>query len=194
MAVTLDAQEFLSLVERAGAICFWDTEATGLSGDYNSMLVSSIKPFNRSPVSFVVTRPGDDRRVALATKEELEKYSCWVTYYGKGYDRKLLRTRLLRWGLEDVEDRPHLDLYWTLKNSLNTSRRSQAHLLQWLGLSPEVADQLEQKMAVSAEVWNAVLAHPRQYLPTLRERCESDCTSLEGLYKKVRHIPKEIKR
>ena len=59
----LDTQEFLTLAEQANKLCFWDIEATGLRGDYNSVLVCSIKPFKSKPITFVVKQPGNDQKL-----------------------------------------------------------------------------------------------------------------------------------
>jgi len=183
----VDAQDFLTLVELTGNIAMVDIEATGLKGDYNSIICVAFKVFDQPAFTLHVKRPGDDAKLVRAVKEQLERYLCWVTYYGKGFDVKDINTRLFYHGMMPVEKRHHVDLYWQLKTHLLMSRRSQGHYLQWLGTP-------QQKMGVSAEVWNAVLAHPRQELPKLVERCESDVQGLEALYKRTRHLVKEITR
>jgi hypothetical protein len=184
----LEAQTFLDLVEKSNKICFWDIEATGLRGDYNSMLVSSIKPYTGRPTTFHINQPGNDKGVALATKKLLESYDCWCTYYGKGFDLKMLDTRLLKWGYPPVQRRHHVDLYFSLKSNLLTARKSQGHLLSWLGTP-------QQMMGVGADEWNQILFNPRgKHMDTMVARCESDCAGLEGLYKRTRHLLREIKR
>ncbi len=181
----LAAQEFLRLVEATGKIVFLDIEATGLHGDYNSASVVSMKPYKKPPRTWSVIRPGDDKPMLEQVKGELEKYSCWVTYYGKMFDIKMLNTRLTRWGLLPIEPRHHIDMYWQLKHHLLMSRRSQAHLLRFF-------DCEIQKMDVNPEMWNQVLANPKKYLPTLIKRCESDTAGLEALYNKTRHLIRDI--
>jgi len=56
-AVQLDAQTFLRLVEDTNRLCCFDIEATGLHGDYNSVLVVSIKPYHKAPIVHTVERP-----------------------------------------------------------------------------------------------------------------------------------------
>lgn len=182
----LDPQVFLRLVEKARTVGFVDIEATGLRGDYNSVICVSVRPFKSAPVSFAVVRPGVDRKVVRETRDALAALDCWVTYFGKGFDIPMLNTRLLRWGLPPIPKRPHIDLYYTLKSNILTSRRSQGHLLAWL-------DAPEQKMSVSAEVWNKVLADPETNVPLLVKRCDSDTAGLQELYLKTRHLVKEIK-
>lgn len=183
----LDAQDFLRLTEAANSIVFWDVEATGLRGDYNSIVVASVKPYKSKPITFTVNQAGNDRKLVGDLKECLEKYDAWVTYYGKGFDVKMLDTRLLKWGLEPVKKKPHIDMYFSLKTHLLTARRSQGHLLSWLGTD-------QQKMGVGADMWNEVLHNPSKALKVLSERCETDCIGLQGLYEKTKHLLQDIKR
>jgi uncharacterized protein YprB with RNaseH-like and TPR domain len=183
----LDASDFLRLVEQAGTLCFLDIEATGLRGDYNSVLVASIKPYNSKPYSIRIEQPGNDQRVVREVKKELESYDCWVTYYGKGFDLPMLNTRLLKWGAMPISKRHHIDLYFTLKHNLLTARKSQGHLLSWL-------EAPEQKMTVGADVWNDVIRNPKKAMTTMIKRCESDTLGLQELYEKTKHLVREIKR
>lgn len=184
----IEAQDYIRLVESANTLCFFDIEATGLRGDYNSVLVASIKPYNSDPYSIVVKQPGNDQGVVREVKSELEKYDCWVTYYGKGFDIPMINTRLLKWRCAPVDKRHHIDMYYSLKSNLLTARRSQGHLLSWLGTP-------EQKMTVGADVWNEVIQDPKgPAMKTMIERCESDVIGLQGLYEKTKHVLREIKR
>lgn len=164
-----------------------DIEATGLRGDYNSVLCVSLKPYDKKPYSIAIAQPGNDQKVVREAKEELEKYSCWCGYFSKGFDIPMLNTRLLKWGQLPIDKRPHIDMYYTLKYSLLTARKSQGHLLSWM-------ETPEEKMTVSAEEWNRILYSTESSMKTMIKRCESDVTGLEALYKKTRHLVREIKR
>lgn len=183
----LEAKDFLRLVENNKSIVFWDLESTGLGGDYNSLLVSAVKPYLKKALCEAVTKPGDDRKLCSWSKELLEAADCWVTYYGKGFDIKILNSRLLKWGLMPVEKRPHLDMYFMLKSRLATGRRSQAHLCEWLKLP-------EQKMSVSADVWAAHASDWDNSREVLVKRCISDVKGLEALYKRTKQLVGDVKR
>jgi uncharacterized protein YprB with RNaseH-like and TPR domain len=182
----IEAQDFLRLVEQTKGLVFVDIESTNLRGDYGAALVVSIKPYKSKPTSFVVKQVGNDQRIVREAKEMLEDANCWVTYYGKMFDIPFLNTRLLKWGDGPIEKKPHIDMYFTLKSNILTARKSQSHLLLWLGTQ-------EQKMGVSADVW-ARIASGGQNLTTMRQRCESDVSGLEGLYDKTKHLIREITR
>lgn len=183
----LDPQEYLDLVEGAGKIVFVDIETTGLRGDYNSVLCVSVKPYGQSPHTFSIKQVGNDQRVVRDVKKDLESYSAWVTYYGKGFDVPMLNTRLLKWGQLPIDKRVHLDMYYSLKSNLLTARKSQGHLLDWLATP-------EQKMSVSASVWSEMAFKLKDHLPIMIERCESDVAGLEALYRKTRHLVRDLKR
>lgn len=184
---TVDAKDYLRLLEDANRIVFVDIEATGLRGDYNSALVVSIKPYHSAPFSLTCERPGHDQKLVREAKEALEQYDAWVTYYGKGFDLPFLNTRLLRWKRPPIEKRHHLDLYFTLKSNLLTARKSLAHLCRFL-------DTPEQKMDMSPEDWNKIVENPDKWMPKMVQRCESDVIGLQDLYDKTKHIVREIKR
>lgn len=181
----IDTQDYLRLVETAGTLCFLDIEASGLRGDYNSVLCASVKPFDEEPISFAIKSAGNDVKVVREVRDMLEDFDCWVTYYGKGFDVPMINTRLLKWGQEPIAKRHHIDMYYQLKSKLLTARRSQGHLLSWLGTP-------EQKMGVSADVWNDVAHDPKKNIPILVERCESDVKGLEDLYKRTSHLIVDI--
>lgn len=182
------AQEFLPLAEKAKAIAFVDLEATGLKGDYNSILVVTVKPYQEKPISFVVDKPGDDRNVVREARDLMHQYPLWVTYYGKYFDIPMIQTRLLNWGFkETLRKHHHIDMYWKLRDRLLTARRSQAHLLRWTKTE-------EKKMDLSPDEWNNVLRNPKQGLKTMVARCESDTAGLEALYEKTKHLILEITR
>lgn len=183
----VDTQDFLTLVEDSKKLAFVDIESTGLKGDYNSILVVSIKPFDGKPTSFHVETVGNDKAILAAVRNELEKYQCWVTYYGKGFDIPMIQTRLLAHYMKALEKRHHIDMYYVLKGRLLTGRRSQAHLLEWLECK-------QSKMTLSPSVWSQVSANPKKYLPTLVARCESDVAGLEELYKTTKHLVGDVKK
>lgn len=189
----LPAQDFLRLCEKSNSIATWDIEATGLRGDYNSILCVSIKPVGKPATTFGITTPGRDKGVVEFARDMLESMDCWITYYGKGFDFPMLNTRLLKWGLKPLTRKPHIDMYYSLKSNLLTARRSQAHLLDWLHIENDGSKEVARKMSVSADEWNNVLADPKRSMKTMVKRCESDCVGLEALYLRCKHLIKEVK-
>lgn len=182
----VNAQDYLNLVEDANKLAFFDIEASGLKGDYNSVICVSIKPFKEAPYTFSIKQLGNDQRVVRDAKEALSQYHCLVSYYGKGFDWPMLNTRLLKWGQDPLHKRHHIDMYYTLKSHLVTARRSQGHLLSWLGTP-------EQKMSVGADSWSEMGFKLDEHLPIMIDRCESDVAGLQALYEKTKHLIGDIK-
>lgn len=184
----VETPDFLRLVENAGSLMFFDIEAKGLRGDYGKIICVSTKLYAQDPETVVMRTKGEsDKRIIREAKRKLESADCWVSYYGKGFDIPMLNTRLLFHGYEPIEKRPHLDLYWGLRSRLNTSRRSQGHLLSWLGLPAE-------KMTVGAGVWSELEVNFTENIKTMVKRCESDCKGLEALYDRTKHLVVNISR
>jgi uncharacterized protein YprB with RNaseH-like and TPR domain len=183
----IDTQDYLRLVENDRSIVFVDIEAANLRADYGSTLVVSIKPWHKRAYSNTVRRVGNDKALMKWAKEELEQYDCWVTYYGKGFDIPFLNTRLLKWDFNMLEKRHHIDMYYSLKSRLLTSRRSLGHLVSWLELP-------EHKMGVSADEWSRAAADWGTVRGTMVRRCESDVRILEKLYDRTKHIIGNVTR
>jgi len=198
--MNLPAQTFLNLVEQTNNIVCFDIEATGLRGDYGSILCASFKQPDEEPYTIAVTAPGNDKNLVSSIKDTLEHYMCWVTFYGKGFDIKMLNTRLLKHGLKPVEARPHIDMYWVAKAHLLTARKSQAHLLNWLEIELKLdldhAKHIVEKMTVSADTWVQIL-NPNNFVKSMKimkARCESDVMGLEAMYNRMKHLAKDVTR
>jgi hypothetical protein len=49
-------------------------------------------------------------------------------------------------------------------------------------------------MSVSASDWSDMPSQTEELMPTMIKRCESDVKGLEALYKRTRHLIKDITR
>lgn len=181
------AQDFLPIAEKAGAICFLDIECSNLKADFGTVVVVSIKPIGKKPVTFTA-RPGRDKKLLKDVVAELEKYTVIVTFYGKMFDVPFLNSRLLRHGLAPLKKKHHIDMYWVIKNQTVLSRRNQAHLLEWLATP-------QKKMSVSPNMWAETLhADTTEGLDILTKRCESDVEGLEAMFQQAKTFIQEITR
>ena len=183
----IDPQYYLDLAEKTSDMVFFDIESSGgFNADYGSTLVVSVKPYGQKPYSFPIKQVGNDQKVVREAKECLESFGSWVSYYGKGFDVPFLNTRLLKWGLQPIETRPHIDMFFVLKHHTKMSRKGLASFASFLELE-------DLKMGVSQNVWSEA-AWKASHMKTIVKRCEQDCITLEQLYNKTRHIIKDIKR
>ena len=198
---TLSAADFLRLVENNKTLVFFDLEATGLKGDYNSVICVSIKPYGEKPVTFMIDKAGKDKKVVEQARDMLAKADAWVGYYSKGFDYPMINTRLLKHELEPLQPKPHIDMYYTLRYHLNTARRSQAHLLDWLEIAPTAealsdlgdGSKVVKKMSVGADEWNKILSGSEKAKKVMRDRCESDTIGLEALYRRTKHLIRDVR-
>lgn len=185
--MNVDPQDYLDFVEQTGKLASWDIETTQLNADLGSVLCASVKPYGKKPYTFTVKAVGNDIKVVRDLKDALEEYHCWLTYYGKGFDVPFVNTRLLKWGYAPIETRHHVDLFFTLKANTKMSSKGLGRYASMLGTD-------DQKMGVSQNVWSEMGFRIATHMPTMVKRCESDTEVLEGLYKKTRHIIRDIKK
>lgn len=174
----IEATEFLEVAEKAGAVVMLDIEATNLRADFGTTVVVSLKPYGKPAYSFTA-RPGRDKALLKRVTKELEKYSVWVSFYGKLYDLPFLQSRCMVNGLPPIEKKPHLDLWQLVRSRTALSRRNQAHLLEWLQVP-------ERKLSLSSNVWAELPAKVKVNLDILQQRCESDVEGLEALYDQLK--------
>lgn len=182
----IDVSDYLSLVERTNELAFFDIESTGFKADYDSTLCVSIKPYGKKPFTFSVKQVGNDQKVVREVRDILSEYQCWGTYYGKGFDVPFLNTRLLKWGLAPLEQRHHLDMYFTLKPKVSMSRKSLSQVAGFLRVHDD-------KIGVSPNVWSEI-SFDMKHMKEMVNRCEGDCITLEQIYDKTKHMVREIKR
>src|SRR5215469_10548297 len=115
--MTVDPQTFIRLVEAAGTVCFLDSEFSNLKADFGSLICISIKPLTGKTKTFSVEKLGNDKAVIKAAFKELEKYDLVVTFYGQRADIPYLRSRALRWKIQDIPKIYHCDIYWPIRTS-----------------------------------------------------------------------------
>jgi len=184
----VDVPTFLRLTEQAHTLLFWDVESQGLAMDYGGVLCVSVKPYGQPPITYYVPAVNQsDKFVVKDAAEHLAQADAWVTYYGKGFDVKVLNARLLRWGLPPLAPKPHLDLFFHVKGKFQFSRKSQAHVLEFLETE-------QQKMTVSPNVWADMRLDWRKHMRVMIARCESDVAGLEKLYDQAKRFVRDITR
>ena len=183
----VEVQKFLRWIEGDHTLYTWDIESSGLNGDYAQILVISIKPYGLDPVTFTLKKGHSDKSMCRKASEFLSEADAWLTYYGKGFDVKMLNTRLLYWGLPLLEKQPHIDLFYVLKYFIKTGSKSQAHLLNFLELP-------EDKMTVHPSAWGQLSVNFSENMQILIERCESDCIGLEALYDRTKLAIRDVRR
>ena len=185
--MNVNAQDYLNLVERSDELVFFDMESSGgFNADFGSTLCVSFKPYGKKPFTLSVKQVGNDQKVVREAKEILEQYQCWVGYYSRGFDIPYLNTRLLKWGVDPIEQRHHLDMYFSLKYKMKMSRKGLGAVADFLRVDTP-------KINVPQHVWSEMPFNMDKHMKPMITRCEGDCITLEEIYLKTRHMVKEIK-
>lgn len=104
-----------------------------------------------------------------------------VTYYGKGFDRKFLNTRMMMAGLKPLPPLgyEHVDLYFTARANLALHSNRLASVAAALGCPIE-------KTALDGPTWTRAMAGNRSAIKYIIEHCKRDVDVLEYCYKKLR--------
>lgn len=120
----------------------WDIETSGLKGDWDIVLCSAIKPYGHD-VKPTITKIDLDARDLLKAEDglieeindSLNEYDGLISYYGTGFDLRMLRTRSFAHGLKPIPKKHHLDMYFTAKRILNTGSKRMDRINQLLQIA-----------------------------------------------------------
>lgn len=175
----------------------FDLETTNLSANFGRLLIGSIKEVQPDGKGKMVTFRADDKRfrrkdiiddgaLAVAIRDELERFDIIIGQNSKLFDAKFLNARLLK-----AEERPlrqifHIDLMWITRSNLRVSSKLE-NIGKQFGLPTP-------KLSVSWEDWARAHAGDRKALDVLVERCETDVELTEQAFWKLKPLIKSIPR
>lgn len=169
-------------------VALFDFETITLHADYGELLVGAIKPYGKTPIVVFQREPNStDRNLAVAIRDELEKYDIIVSFNGKMFDIPFLNTRLMYHDERRKAPQFHLDLYWIARNLFRMTSNSQASLAKFFGFE-------EQKLDIPQPVWARAQAGDPKSMSLLVKRCTSDIKTLEEMFKKVKRHIMQIRR
>jgi len=153
----------------------FDLETTKLEGHFGRLLCGSIMEY---PSMEMVTHSwpdyeedfsvGDDSRLAVAIRDEIEKHTISCGYFSKGFDIGFLNARLLYHGERLLKPMLHHDPIWGFKGwrGVKIGSASMKNVAEYLGL--------EAKEAPPKEVWVKAGMGNKEALKIIISRCESD--------------------
>ena len=155
-------------------LAVFDLETTDLSADFGRLLCGSILSYpSMEMVTFRYDQwhdePSDDKQVAVAVRNHIEKHHFSCGYYSKGFDIPFLNTRLMINGERALKSGLHIDPIWFYRGWRGMKVRSSKMkvIAKVLGLE-------EQKMDVDDEVWINARHGNKEAMDIVCERCESD--------------------
>lgn len=181
-------------------IAAWDLETTDLRANMGILLCGAFQPIVPEgfysnhhdtvpkPYTIKLQRkadqkfdPNPDRELAVAIREELEKYNLIVGWNSKMFDVPFLNARLLAHGERRVRLQWHLDLMYQARGTQNRiGGSSLITVQQFLGIPSE-----EGKTKLEWDVWKAAGLGDPKAMAKVVEHCEKDTEVLAKAYWKL---------
>lgn len=116
----------------------------------------------------------NDSKLAVAVRDELEKFDVVIAHNGILFDRKFLNARLLKVGERPLKPIFFVDTMWIVRTHMRTSSKLD-NLQQYLGLPDE-------KTKITWDDWQRGVARDRRALDTISKHCIQDVKVLEQAY------------
>lgn len=170
-------------------IVSFDLECTSLKPTVGRILCASFLPRGGAPYTFsAIAAPFkkadvfDDGALAIAIRNELEKFDIIVGWNSKNFDVKFLNSRILRVGGRTKNAQYHLDGMWSWRSKASA----------WSGLAnvqkfmlPEGTQktEIEWQKWMQALGWNKVLRE--RAMATIIDHCEHDVIVLDEVYQRL---------
>ncbi len=161
-------------------VAFWDLECSGLNSSFGVMICAGIKPIGKAPKMIYEGRKGScDKELCINIRNELEKYDILISWYGLGYDLKMLNSRLLKWGSRRLRFMLHQDDYRVAKKYLNTHSRRLGAVALHFGVK-------HTKTSIIPDEWvQATIDGDKACLNSIIKHCKLDCYVLEEVHERL---------
>jgi uncharacterized protein YprB with RNaseH-like and TPR domain len=136
-------------------IGYIDIEVDNLKANFGNMLTWAIKEKDGEVFTDQITKKEIfnetyDQRIVASIIEKMREFKILVSYYGKGFDLKYLRTKALKYGIPFPGFTPelnskghyvvrpeifHFDLYYTVRRNLALHRKSLDVVTNYFGIN-----------------------------------------------------------
>lgn len=164
-------------------------ESTHLKGDFATILCIGYKWLGekKATVLSITDFPGfekdrtNDKALIKAFFEVYNSADLTVTYYGKGFDLKMLNAKALEHNLPYPAPVPMVDLYFVVKGNLSLSRKSLGNVGIFAGLTTK-------KTPVTAVAWKKAATGHKPSIKYVVDHCRADVDILEEAYLKLRPL------
>jgi uncharacterized protein YprB with RNaseH-like and TPR domain len=182
-------------------IVMFDIEATNLKPNVGRILCCSFKPLGGEVYTFsAIEKPYmkadvyDDGRLAVAIRDELEKFDIIVGWNSKAFDSKFINSRLLHAGERVKRSQFHVDGMWVWRSK--ASAWSGLNNVQRFALPENEATKtaVEWDMWMRALGWNKKLRE--EAMAEIIHHCELDVVVLEDVYRfmAMRDVIRSLRR
>lgn len=171
-------------------IVVYDCEASGLNSDNSTLLCGVVRELGGKEKVFVNKKLGkdgiNDKEIVKAIRDELNTADLVITFYGLGYDMRLLNTKLLGYGEKMADKKLHIDLYRVAKGVFNTSRRNLDTIARFLKVPSE-------KTKISWDVWReAAINGDKKALAEIVHHCRMDVRVTEQVFIRLKGLLKSV--
>ena len=169
-------------------IVAWDLECSSLSGMIGRILCSGFKqimpPEVRKSKAYIFRGDevpfhnpddfADDREIAIATRDELEKYDVVVAHNGILFDRKFLNARLIKVDARPIKPIFFVDTMWIVRTHMRASSKLD-NVQKFLGLPDEKTD-------ITWDNWQRALSGDTKAMDVIVKHNKQDLLVLEQAY------------
>ena len=176
-------------------ILVFDIETTHLKPDFGTVLAIGYKWYGtgKTTVLSVMDYPGfkkdatDDRGLIAAFAEQLEQADIIVTYFGKGFDKPYLQSKMLEYGLGVFPNMAHVDLFFAVKSNMALSRKSLGNVGLYLKLKAG-------KTPLDGRIWKRAMTGHEPSIKYIVKHCYSDVDLTSELYTRLRPLIRQHPR
>lgn len=170
-------------------ILIWDIESSHLKADWGTVLCIGWKWYGEEAIQVpsMMDYKGwkvdvtDDRNLVTTFHEVMMQADMLVTYFGKGFDIKMMQSKFLEYNLPVLPNIPHVDLFYTVKSNMTLTRKSLDNTAHYLSLDNE-------KTYLNGKIWKRAMAGHVESMNYVIEHCRADVLVLEELYTKLRPL------
>lgn len=168
-------------------IVAFDLETTNLSALMGRILCASFYPiiegkktkaytFRLDDKKYTGRSRIDDNKLAVAIRDELEKYNMIIGWNSKLFDAPLLNARLAKVNARPLRAQFHLDLmYYAGGGSMRIGSKKLVNVQKFFGLT-------ESKTDITWDNWNLAAGGDKAALDEVVHHCEQDVKVLAEAY------------
>jgi len=166
-------------------ILIWDIESTSLNATFGTILCIGYKWLGKPKVyvpSILDSQTEgmlDDSHLVQEFAKAFNECDYHTTWFGERFDLPMVCSKLIKYGMQPVAPKPHLDLWKTARKRFKLhSNRLQAWQ-QFLGLD-------NAKTPISFDAWLQAAHGDKKALAEVKHHCKMDVLVLEEVFQKMR--------
>lgn len=171
-------------------ILFWDIEATNLSAPFGTILCIGYKWLGEKKVyiptimDFSKDKRLSDKGLVQHFAEIYNSADYTVGHYALRYDKPMISSKLIKYGLPPLRPIPLIDTWWVARRELKMhSNRLQA--------IAEYLDTKTSKTPITFDDWLQAAAGDKKAIKSVVSHCKADVLVLEEVFIKLRPLMKE---